>query len=144
MPGPCIPCGALLPRGLTLCLVHLPSSILCCHQAKALFDSLLERSEQLQHQMPSASAISLQAAVDGLWARERAALESDAAEATLAGQDEPQEQHEQQQQQLQDRPQTAGRGGRHGSGGRGGQAHKRQRLADQYTQEEGLNLLMHW
>lgn len=111
-------------------------------RAKALFDSLLERSEQLQHEMPSASAISLQAALDGLWARERAAtLEDDADESNPADQHEPQQQHEQQQQ---GRPQTASRGGRHGSGGRGSQVQKRQRLADQYTHEEGLNLLMHW
>jgi hypothetical protein len=157
--------------------------LLSCHvvvwlQSQSLFDSLLDRSAELRGQMPSATAISLQAALDGLWARVKAGLDTDALHNTPSSQQQQQQQQQgaegregsaaggsqassgqtaaaaaagggaeqpqqQRQQQQQGRP-PSGKGGQQPGAGRGGQQRKRQRLADTYTPEQGVHLLINW
>jgi hypothetical protein len=113
----------------------------------ALFNKLLDKSAKMRGQMPSATVISLQAALDGLWQRAKAVASTDP--------HEQQPQHSQQRQQdqvgvetsehaqseAQRQPGRAGNGkGGMQAAGRGGQ----QRLADKLGHDEGVNLLMNW
>ena len=123
-----------------LCVVSAPSTF--PPQGEALFNRLLDKAAELRGQMPSATAINLQAALEGLWQRAKAGLSTDM----------------QQQQQPnyaggQDREQAAseakvqaqlGQSGRGGAQGRGRQQRRRERLADKLSHEEGVNLLMQW
>jgi hypothetical protein len=70
----------------------LPVLLHCCFdpclvlQSNELFNRLLDKSAELRGQMPPATAISLQAAVDGLWERHKAEM-----------QDAPEQQQQQQE-----------------------------------------------
>lgn len=118
-------------------------------QSTALFNKLLDKSAQLRGQMPSATVISLQAALDGLWERAKAAASTDTQQQHLqhSQQQQPDQAGAQASEQVQSDSQGQRQPWRPGNGRGGAQAAgrgKQQRLAEKLSHDEGVNLLMNW